>query len=260
MSHQESLFDKAADATRPLAARMRPETLDEVVGQEHLISEGKILRRMIESDQVPSMIFWGPPGVGKTTLARVIAHQTRASFIDFSAVTSGIKEIRDIMKRADAASGIGARTIVFIDEIHRFNKAQQDAFLPFVEKGAITLIGATTENPSFEVNGALLSRCKVFVLKGLLEDEIMGLLSRALEVIRTSGSKTICCARSPSSRTGTPARPCRYWKWWSSTGMRTMGSSPSRRRPSPSAPRRGHCCTTRRARSTTTSSPPCISR
>ena len=191
MSHQESLFDKAADATRPLAARMRPETLDEVVGQEHLISEGKILRRMIESDQVPSMIFWGPPGVGKTTLARVIAHQTRASFIDFSAVTSGIKEIRDIMKRADAASGIGARTIVFIDEIHRFNKAQQDAFLPFVEKGAITLIGATTENPSFEVNGALLSRCKVFVLKGLLEDEIMGLLRRALEEPRGFGDQDV---------------------------------------------------------------------
>lgn len=191
MSHQESLFDKAADATRPLAARMRPETLDEVVGQEHLISEGKILRHMIESDQVPSMIFWGPPGVGKTTLARVIAHQTRASFIDFSAVTSGIKEIRDIMKRADAASGIGARTIVFIDEIHRFNKAQQDAFLPFVEKGAITLIGATTENPSFEVNGALLSRCKVFVLKGLLEDEIMGLLSRALEEPRGFGDQDV---------------------------------------------------------------------
>lgn len=191
MSHQESLFDKAADATRPLAARMRPETLDEVVGQEHLISEGKILRRMIESDQVPSMIFWGPPGVGKTTLARVIAHQTRASFIDFSAVTSGIKEIRDIMKRADAASGIGARTIVFIDEIHRFNKAQQDAFLPFVEKGAITLIGATTENPSFEVNGALLSRCKVFVLKGLLEDEIMSLLRRALEEPRGFGDQDV---------------------------------------------------------------------
>ncbi|WP_455158942.1 replication-associated recombination protein A [Schaalia cardiffensis] len=191
MSHQESLFDKAADATRPLPARMRPETLNEVVGQKHLISEGKILRRMIESDQVPSMIFWGPPGVGKTTLARVIAHQTRASFIDFSAVTSGIKEIRDIMKRADAASGIGARTIVFIDEIHRFNKAQQDAFLPFVEKGAITLIGATTENPSFEVNGALLSRCKVFVLKGLLEDEIMSLLRRALEEPRGFGDQDV---------------------------------------------------------------------
>ena len=158
---QPSSVDEAVPASAPLAARMRPRTLDEVAGQAHLIGPGKVLRRIIEADAVQSMIFWGPPGVGKTTLARVIAHQTRASFIDFSAVTSGIKEIRDIMKRADAASGIGARTIVFIDEIHRFNKAQQDAFLPFVEKGAITLIGATTENPSFEVNGALLSRCSL---------------------------------------------------------------------------------------------------
>ena len=167
---QDSLFgpqDDAFNLARPLAARMRPRTLDEMVGQQPLIGPGKILRRIIEADQVQSMIFWGPPGIGKTTLARVIAQQTNASFIDFSAVTSGIKEIREVMKRADDASLGGRRTIVFVDEIHRFNKAQQDAFLPFVEKGAIILIGATTENPSFEVNGALLSRCKVFVLKAL---------------------------------------------------------------------------------------------
>ena len=188
---QETLFDEQADAARPLPARMRPETIDEVAGQQHLIGPGKVLRRIIEADQVQSMIFWGPPGVGKTTLARVIARQTQATFIDFSAVTSGIKEIREVMKRADSMSRAGGRTIVFIDEIHRFNKAQQDAFLPFVEKGAITLIGATTENPSFEVNGALLSRCKVFVLKALTEDEIAGLLRRALSDPRGFGGQDV---------------------------------------------------------------------
>ena len=188
---QDSLFDEQTHAAQPLAARMRPETLDEVAGQQHLIGPGKVLRRIIEADQVPSMIFWGPPGVGKTTLARVIAQQTRASFIDFSAVTSGIKEIREVMKRADGASRTGGRTIVFVDEIHRFNKAQQDAFLPFVEKGAITLIGATTENPSFEVNGALLSRCKVFVLKALTEQEITELLHRALTDPRGFGNQDV---------------------------------------------------------------------
>ena len=188
---QETLFDEQSDAMRPLAARMRPETLDEVAGQQHLIGPGKVLRRIIEADSLPSMIFWGPPGVGKTTLARVIAHQTQAAFIDFSAVTSGIKEIRDVMKRADAATRAGERTIVFVDEIHRFNKAQQDAFLPFVEKGAITLIGATTENPSFEVNGALLSRCKVFVLKALSQDELFGLLRRALDDPRGFGGQDV---------------------------------------------------------------------
>ena len=186
-----TLFDEQADAARPLAARMRPETLDEVAGQQHLIGPGKVLRRIIEADQVQSMIFWGPPGVGKTTLARVIAHQTQATFIDFSAVTSGIKEIREVMKRADSMSRAGGRTIVFVDEIHRFNKAQQDAFLPFVEKGAITLIGATTENPSFEVNGALLSRCKVFVLKALEVDELAGLLRRALDDPRGFGNQEV---------------------------------------------------------------------
>ena len=187
----EERDEETATMGGPLAARMRPRMLDEVAGQQHLIGPGKVLRRIIEADQVQSMIFWGPPGVGKTTLARVIAHQTKATFVDFSAVTSGIKEIREIMKRADAKSRAGARTIVFIDEIHRFNKAQQDAFLPFVEKGAITLIGATTENPSFEVNGALLSRCKVFVLKALSEDEIASLLRRALDDPRGFGEQHV---------------------------------------------------------------------
>ena len=160
MDGQVSLFDvqSAAPARQPLAARLRPETLDEVVGQRHLIGPGKVLRRSIESDGVTSMIFWGPPGVGKTTLAHVIARVTRSSFIEFSAVTSGIKEIRGVMQQAEQNRLMGARTIVFVDEIHRFNKAQQDAFLPFVEKGSIILIGATTENPSFEVNSALLRR------------------------------------------------------------------------------------------------------
>ena len=144
--------------TQPLAARLRPQSLGEFVGQAHLLGKGKVLRRLIESDQISSMIFWGPPGVGKTTLARIIANRTKASFIDFSAVTSGIKEIRTVMQQAEENRRYGEKTIVFVDEIHRFNKAQQDAFLPFVEKGSIILIGATTENPSFEINGALLSR------------------------------------------------------------------------------------------------------
>lgn len=175
---QQTLF--GGDDTRPLAARLRPRDLSEFVGQTHLLGEGKVLRRLIESDRVSSMIFWGPPGVGKTTLARIIANQTKATFIDFSAVTSGIKEIRQVMQQAEDNRRFGERTIVFVDEIHRFNKAQQDAFLPFVEKGSIILIGATTENPSFEVNGALLSRCKVFVLQALTTDDLTSLLSRAL--------------------------------------------------------------------------------
>lgn len=164
----------------PLAARIRPSTLDEFVGQTHLLGSGKVLRKLIENDQISSMILWGPPGVGKTTLASIIARKTRAAFIDFSAVTSGIKEIRTVMKQAEANSKFGEKTIVFIDEIHRFNKAQQDAFLPYVEKGSIILIGATTENPSFEVNNALLSRCKVFVLHELKMDELKALLSNAI--------------------------------------------------------------------------------
>jgi len=172
--------DDAEAAPEPLAARMRPRDLSGFMGQEHLVGEGKILRQMIERDQIPSMILWGPPGVGKTTLANVIANLTKAEFVNFSAVTSGIKEIKEIMARAESGRRLGMRTVLFVDEIHRFNKAQQDAFLPYVEQGSIILIGATTENPSFEVNSALLSRCKVFVLKGLSEDDIVKLLRRAL--------------------------------------------------------------------------------
>ena len=164
----------------PLANRLRPTTLKEYVGQSHLVAPGKILYQLINSDVVPSMIFWGPPGVGKTTLARIIANQTKANFINFSAVTSGIKDIRAVMKKAQEMHDLGEKTIVFVDEIHRFNKAQQDAFLPYVEQGSIVLIGATTENPSFEVNSALLSRCKVFVLRALTSDDIMNLLHQAL--------------------------------------------------------------------------------
>ncbi|MDR2648971.1 MAG: replication-associated recombination protein A [Clostridiales bacterium] len=178
---QTSLFDND-DLSAPLASRLRPQTLDDYAGQRHLLGEGKILRRLIEEDKICSMIFWGPPGVGKTTLAQIIAGQTHASFINFSAAYSGIKEIKDVMASADRARILGDRTIVFVDEIHRFNKAQQDAFLPFVEKGSITLIGATTENPSFEVNSALLSRCKVFVLQPLSADELMMVGKRALSL------------------------------------------------------------------------------
>ena len=168
------------DSTRPLADRMRPRTFDEFVGQEHLIGSGKPLRVQIERDDHGSMIFWGPPGTGKTTLAKIIANMTKAEFIEFSAVMAGIKEIKQVMSEAERARQYGTRTIVFIDEIHRFNKAQQDAFLPHVEKGNIRLIGATTENPSFEINSALLSRARVYVLKSLTEDQIVALLERAL--------------------------------------------------------------------------------
>jgi len=165
----------------PLADRMRPRTLDEFVGQEHILAAGKPLRLQIERDDPGSIIFWGPPGVGKTTLAKIIANVTKADFIEFSAVLSGIKEIKQVMADAERARQYGTRTIVFVDEIHRFNKAQQDAFLPHVEKGNIRLIGATTENPSFEIIGALLSRCRVYTLHALNEDEIVSLLQRALK-------------------------------------------------------------------------------
>jgi putative ATPase len=164
----------------PLAERMRPRTLEEYVGQEHLLGVGKPLRLAIEGDDATSMIFWGPPGTGKTTLAKIIARMTQASFIEFSAVLSGIKEIKQVMVEAEKAAEFGSRTILFVDEIHRFNKAQQDAFLPYVERGAIRLIGATTENPSFEINAALLSRCRVYTLVALTEEQVVALLRRAL--------------------------------------------------------------------------------
>ncbi len=179
------------DNNEPLAERLRPTSIDEIVGQDHLLGKGKILRNMIESDKVPSMIFWGPPGVGKTTIAKVIANMTKADFITFSAVTSGIKEIKTVMEEAEKNRLFGGKTIVFVDEIHRFNKAQQDAFLPFVEKGSIILVGATTENPSFEINNALLSRCKVFVLNPLTVDDIVLLLKKAISDKRGFGGMKI---------------------------------------------------------------------
>jgi putative ATPase len=180
--------DPANAGKRPLADRMRPETLDDFAGQEHILGPGKPLRSQIERDQLTSIILWGPPGVGKTTLARIIARMTKSEFLPFSAVLAGIKEIKAVMADAERLRKLGRRTILFIDEIHRFNKAQQDAFLPYVEKGDIILIGATTENPSFEVNAALLSRSKVYMLRALTTEEIVVLLRRALPVVGVSAS------------------------------------------------------------------------
>ncbi|PXY86130.1 replication-associated recombination protein A [Lactobacillus melliventris] len=187
---QESLFANSGQ-NEPLANRVRPQNLAQFVGQEQLLGPGKILREIIDNDQVSSMIFWGPPGVGKTTLAEIIARQSQASFFNFSAVDSSITKIRKIMKQAEAEHEVGQKTLVFVDEIHRFNKAQQDAFLPYVERGSITLIGATTENPSFEVNSALLSRCKVFVLKPLEVKDIIKLLQNALHNPNGFGKLTV---------------------------------------------------------------------
>ncbi|WP_281185476.1 replication-associated recombination protein A [Trichlorobacter lovleyi] len=179
MNRQSALFDQSL--TPPLAERMRPRCLGEFCGQEHLLGPGKALRKMIEADQLPSMIFWGPPGCGKTTLAHIIAHETSSRFVFFSAIMAGVKEIREIFKDAETHAAGGTRTILFVDEIHRFNKAQQDAFLPAVEKGLVTIIGATTENPSFEVIAPLLSRCRVLRLKQLEADELATLLQKTLQ-------------------------------------------------------------------------------
>ena len=178
---EENTLFKKDESLRPLADRMRPKGLEDFVGQEHLVTKGKILYEMIKRDELTSLIFWGPPGVGKTTLASIIAQKTKSFFVNFSAVTSGIKEIKNVMKEADERLNMGQRTVLFVDEIHRFNKAQQDAFLPYVEKGSIVLIGATTENPSFEVNSALLSRMRVFVLNALSFDDLLKLLKRTLK-------------------------------------------------------------------------------
>ncbi len=262
------LFDRAAAADpsgRPLAERMRPRRLEDFAGQEHVLGPGTALRRAIEADQVPSLILWGPPGTGKTTLARIMAQRTGAEFVPFSALAGGVKEIREIVAAArELTEDAPARTLLFVDEIHRFTRAQQDAFLPHVEDGTVTLIGATTENPSFEVNAALLSRCRVVTLRALTEDEVGALLDRAVAAPEGLGgtawrSRPRGGRPSPATPTATPAGPSTRWRWpprrcgWPG-GTGSSGPTPRRRcRPGPSS-------TTRRARSTTTSSPPSSSR
>jgi len=186
---QGSLFEKRVN--NPLANRIRPRNLDEYIGQKHILGKGKALRNMLESGNLTSMIFWGPPGVGKTTLAMIIASMIKCNFIEFSATSSGIKEIKEVMSEAEKNRLMGTETLIFVDEIHRFNKAQQDAFLPYVEKGSIILVGATTENPSFEINSALLSRCRVFVLNPLTENDIVDLLKSTLKDKRGFGYKNV---------------------------------------------------------------------
>ena len=227
---------------------MRPRRLEDFVGQEHILGPGKPLRRQIERDELTSIILWGPPGVGKTTLAKLIARTTRCEFIPFSAVLSGIKEIKAVMADAERLRRTGRRTVLFVDEIHRFNKAQQDAFLPYVERGDIILIGATTENPSFEVISALLSRSRVYALRGLTVQEIVTLLERALPVLEPARAATTCWSRSPSTSTATPARPTTLSK--PRRPPRPRANSPARRCRTPCSAR---CCsTTRAARSTST--------
>ena len=237
--------DPANGRKRPLADRMRPETLDDFAGQEHILGPGKPLRSQIERDQLTSIILWGPPGVGKTTLARIIARMTKSEFLPFSAVLAGIKEIKAVMADAERLRKLGRRTILFIDEIHRFNKAQQDAFLPYVEKGDIILIGATTENPSFEVNAALLSRSKVYMLRALTTEEIVALLRRALPVVGVDSFRR---------DSGTDCRGRERRRALRLQHARSRGRVPAK---SPSNPSRTRwaarfCSTTRPAKSTTT--------
>ena len=196
----EERVEETTDMNAPLADRMRPKTLEDYLGQTALVGQGQMLRQMIEQDRVPSMILWGPPGVGKTTLARIIARHTRRRFVNFSAVQSGIKEIREVMNQAARDKAAGTGTIIFVDEIHRFNKAQQDAFLPYVEAGDITLVGATTENPSFQLNSALLSRCRVFTLESLQPEDLVRLLHRALESQEGLGSLSVDISEDQISR------------------------------------------------------------